>query len=62
MALWSKQSTVYPNDTWDIMLKRMTDNTLAVEIEGKLRKEQAVVKGKISKSRDQYSVLLLERA
>ena len=44
-----------------IMLKRMTDNTLAVEIEGKLSKEQAVNKGKISKSRDQYSMLILER-
>ena len=45
-----------------IMLKRMTDNTLAVEIEGKLSKEQAVYKGKINNSRDQYSMLILERS
>ena len=48
MALWSKWSTVYPNGTWDDVikaLKRMKQNTLAVEIEGKLSKEQ-VHKGK----------------
>ena len=48
MALWSKWSTVYPNGTWDDVikaLKRMKENMLAVEIEGKLSKEQ-VHKGK----------------
>ena len=33
------------------MLKKLTENTLAAEIEGKLSKEQ-VYKGKINKSRD----------
>ena len=48
MALWSKWSTIYPNGTWDDVikaLKRMKQNTLAAEIEGKLSKEQ-VHKGK----------------
>ena len=48
MALWSKWSTVNPNGTWEDVikaLKRMKQNTLAVEIEGKLSKEQ-VHKGK----------------
>ena len=48
MALWSKWSTIYPNGTWDDVikaLKRMKQNTLAAEIEGKLSKEQ-VDKGK----------------
>ena len=43
MALWSKWSTVYPNGTWDDVikaLKRMKENMLAAEIEGKLSKEQ----------------------
>ena len=48
MALWSKWSTVYPNGTWEDVikaLKRMKENMLAAEIEGKLSKEQ-VHKGK----------------
>ena len=47
-ALWSKWSTIYPNGTWDDVikaLKRMRENKLAAEIEGKLSKEQ-VHKGK----------------
>ena len=48
MALWSKWSTIYPNGTWEDVvkaLKKMKQNTLAAEIEGKLSKEQ-VHKGK----------------
>ena len=43
MALWSKWSAVYPNGTWDDVvkaLKRMRENALAAEIEGKLSKEK----------------------
>ena len=47
MALWSKWSTVYSNGTWDNVIKRMTENTLAVEID-----YGQVHAGKISKSRD----------
>ena len=42
-ALRSKWDKVYPNGTWDDVikaLKRMEENTLAVEIEGKLGKEK----------------------
>ena len=54
MALWSKWNTVYPNGTWHNAIKalrKLTENTLAAEIEGKLSNEQ-VYKGKISKGRD----------
>ena len=39
MALWSKWNTVYPNGTWHNAIKalrKLTENTLAAEIEGKI--------------------------